>query len=385
MLSTYVFSGALIKVLGFFFILLSDYFLTEELFVEQQSIFRYILGISAIMTIGSDVSYRRYLHKQSFYMSFLIPFFIVVALMIALLIYVNTFVDLLNVTVLLLFASLLFKLNDFLKAEFEYLRDRSRIIIFDVLSGPFVRYSVLLLFLLTGKTFESLLIICFFVTFGIGILLLVDKHQITYSFDSKLSIQISRLTLSYIPNRIQVFLLEFFAVGAVVTSYSSEISRIYFIALSYGAILQILSQSANRWYFRDRVDFDEDLFKNFNNFRNFRILGVFLLYIGFLPIYLKMFSLDIFNSAVFSITVLLIVNSTISLVQKFLMTELVVIERFWLPNILISLTTMIAPLAMLNFGLKIDGYLFLMVCSTLLSTLIAYTILRTSQRAQIEN
>lgn len=385
MLSTYVFSGALIKVLGFLFILLSDYFLTEELFVEQQSIFRYIIGISAIMTIGSDVAYRRYLHKQSFYMSFLMPFFIIIVLMVILLISFNVVVDLLNVTVLLLAASLLFKLNDFLKAELEYLRDRLRIIIFDAISGPLVRYSVLILFLLTGKTFEFLLIICFFVTFGIGIFLVVDKHRITYSFESKLSTQISKLALSYMPNRIQIFLFEFLAVGAIVSSYSSEISRIYFIALSYGAVLQMLSQSANRWYFRDRVDFDEDIFKKFKKSRIYSILGMYLLYVGFLPIYLKMFSLDIFNSAVFNISVLLIVNNTISFVQKFFMAELVVIERVWLPNILISLTTMIPPLALLNIDLKIDDYLFLLVCTTFLSTLIAYTTLRITKKTITEN
>ena len=363
---------------------MSDYFLTHEVFVEQQAIIRHIIGISAVITLGSDVAYRRYLHKQSFYMSFLLPFLIVAMCSVGFVYYLSNYVNFFGVSILLIVASIMFKLNDFLKAELELSRNKVKIVIFDLLAGPFVRYSVLISYLLTNNSFEVLLLICYFLTFGIGIFLCASELKLVNSFDRNLSRQISKLILSYIPNNIQVFALEFLAVSAIVASFSPETSRIYFIVISYCMILQLLTQSANRWYFRERLDIGEEIFKNFNKFRILSILGIYLLYIAFLPFYLMLFSLNIFNSVVFSVAALLIANTTISLVQKFFVAELLVLERFLMPNIIMSLAAMIAPLALLNFDLKIDLYLFILVCTTFLSTLIAYTILRSTKRIKTE-
>jgi hypothetical protein len=383
MLSTYIFSGTLIKILGFGFIFLSDYYLSDELFVEQQSVFRYLIGISALITIGSDVSYRRYLHSQSFHMSFLLPFGVILTCMTGLLLYLPNHFDFLDVSVVLLFAAIMLKVNDFLKAELEFLRDKTKIIIFDVLAGPLVRYLVLILYLLTHKTFEVLLFICYFLVFVIGVVLLSRRHKLNYSFERKLSNKILKLTISYIPNRIQVFILEFLAVGAVVASYSPETSRLYFISLSYCAILQTISQSANRWYIRDRVDFGNSVFQQFTIFRILGILTIFSLYIIFLPFYLKLFSFDIFDREVFFVAIFLILNTLINLFQKFIVVELLVIERIWIPNILISLTMMIAPFVLINFDVEILIYLQILVFSSAVSVFIAAVILRISKNHQI--
>ena len=341
MLKVYLLSSVTSKALGYLYILLSSYFLTAVEFNEQQVFFRYILGLSALIFLGSNISFRRYIgHYKNF--AFSTTKYTLISFGLFLIIYLtlqNKFIFfnkgfLNNIIIYLFICILLQKIIDNGLILAEKLKFKYLILIFDssILSISKV-FACILLFYFEFNFYKTYTISIF--VFSLFVLYFIYKKNITKLYDYVDISKTVNLALSYFPKRISVFIQNVMSLSIIHEKFTSHSLKNYFVCLSYLAIFDLFTQGFVRWYLRENLDSLSVRDKLLNYIYKYKFL-LCILYLLFSPLYLVCFSIDItFNN--FLIIFFLFLSSIFIFLYKKIMVKLVVVNKVFTVNVIITI------------------------------------------------